>query len=133
MKIQLFRALFPRWDFFDKIGHRFDLEFKTEGSNSWNDIEFSQKRTPLGFFLNPETNLAMAQVNIIEHFVSDLQDSPQEDPQNFTSYKLLSALVKQKLTAYEFNSTSVQFRVIARKNELKEAIFYSNFFKVKIQ
>ncbi len=131
MNWNLIRVLFPRWAFFEKIGHRFDLEFKVTGSHDWNKIDFSQTRQPLSFFINPEANLAMAHVNIIEHFVSDLQDSPKTNPLELRTYPLLSSLILEKVKLYEFDASSLQFRILARKGKEIEPLFYSNILKVK--
>jgi hypothetical protein len=124
--INLFRALFPRWNFFDQISHRFELEYKTSKSGQWQKISFDQKRTLLSPLINPSYNLALAQINIIEHFVSDLE----ERKNNQTSYKLLLSLVKVKLLALGISKEKIQFQVVAVLKNEREIIFTSE--KVEI-
>lgn len=124
--INLFRAIFPRWNFFDQISHRFELEYKTSKTSQWHKISFDQKRTLFSPIINPSCNLALAQINIIEHFVSDLE----EGSENQTSYKLLLSLVKVKLSALGIRSEKIQFQVVAVLKDEREIVFTSEMVEV---
>ena len=65
--------------------------------------------------------MALAQMNIIEHFVSDLQDS-KENP---TSYKLLISLVKVKLAELGINNQKIQFKIISMTESETDDVFVS--------
>jgi hypothetical protein len=124
--INLFRAIFPRWNFFDQITHRFELEYKTSKTSQWQKISFDQKRALLSPIINPSCNLALAQINIIEHFVSDLEEGSRTQ----TSYKLLLSLVKIKLSALGIHSEKIQFQVVAVLKDEREIVFTSEEVKV---
>lgn len=124
--INLFRAIFPRWNFFDQISHRFELEYKTSNSKQWQKISFDQTRTIFSPLINPSCNLALAQINIIEHFVTDLEEGNKEQ----TSFNLLLSLVKVKLATLGVNQGEIQFQVVAVFKDEKDVVFTSE--KVKL-
>lgn len=121
-----FRALFPRWSFYDQVAYHFELEFKVFGSADWHPISFTQPRSLFTLFLNSNCNLAMASINIIEHFATEVQSQTDFDAHQLTSFKLLTSLLKAKLTDFELPTNSVQFKIVAAQCEKKETIYFSN-------
>ena len=132
--LNLIRALFPRWSFFDRIGHHFELEFKVQNSRDWQKISFDQDRKAFSLFVNPAVNLAMAQVNIIEHFmgeISDLQrinsEVDSKDVQDLTTFRLLRSLIEVKLEAFEIPAGPFQFKILACSPEEKLDVYISDW------
>lgn len=119
--INLIRAVFPHWNFFDRISHSFELEFKTAISHQWQRISFDQKREIFSLFINPNCNMVLAQMNIIEHFVSDLQDSKD----NKTSYKLLTSLVRVKVNELGIKDQKIQFKIVSVMENKMDDLFVS--------
>lgn len=118
--LSLIRALFPHWNFYDEVGFQFLLQFKVPDSNRWEVISFEQRRRVLSLLFNPECNLALAQINIIEHFARDIQELQAVNPlihskdvQKLTSFKMLKSLLRIKLKEYELNVATIQFKIVA--------------------
>ncbi len=135
--LNLIRAVFPNWNFFDKVAYNFELEFKIKDSKTWEKIVFDQTRKPFGLFTNSECTLALAQVNIIEHFVKDIQDLQQEDTlvnskdvQNLTTFKMLRSLLSVKLHVYDISHASVQFKVVACSPDERVDVYISDWLVV---
>ena len=118
--LSLVRALFPKWNFFDRIAFNFQLEFKIPGSTLWEPISFDQERRPFDVIINANYNLSLAQVSLLEHFSRDIQELQAANPlvdskevQALTSFKMLRSLLFFKLQEYELESDSVQFKIVA--------------------
>jgi hypothetical protein len=114
------RSLFPKWNFFDRIAYRFELEFKIPESEKWVGLKFVQTRQPLNLLVNPENNLELAQVAIIEQFAGNIQELFLENPlidsikvKNLTTYKMLLSLLQLKLSEFDYQPDSFQFKVVA--------------------
>ncbi len=113
----LIRALFPNWNFFDRIAYSFELQFQIESESEWQTISFSQKRNWYNLFFNPECNMALAQINIIEHFARDLQEVrlqfdsvlAEEKIQNLTTFRLLKSLLNNRPSPGQ----SLIFKIVA--------------------
>lgn len=113
----LIRALFPNWNFFDRIAYSFELQFQIESESEWQTISFSQKRKWYNLFFNPECNMALAQINIIEHFARDLQEVrlqfdsvlAEEKIQNLTTFRLLKSLLNNRPSPGQ----SLIFKIVA--------------------
>jgi hypothetical protein len=61
---------------------------------------------------NPDTNIGLAQQNMVDHFWADLHDLPEgEDPRSLVSYKMMQRLVDQVLRAHDVNFTHRQFEL----------------------
>lgn len=132
--LNLMRALIPRWNFFDQVGHCFRLEVRGEASGPWHRISFLQKRRPLGLFFNPETNLALLQVGLLEHFVFDIQalanTGAQVEVQKIealTTYRLLRDLVIFKMHESSWPAKNFQFKIVAIKARIEEDLYVSNW------
>lgn len=118
--LHLIRGIFPRWDFFDQIAYSFHLEFKVPNSNQWEPIHFHQPRKAFSLFVSPHVNMALAEVNVIEHFAQDIQRLQSENPlihsqevQGLTSFKLLKSILNEKLKEYQLPASSIQFKIVA--------------------
>lgn len=138
--LNLIRALFPNWNFFDQVAYSFELEFKVPGGVHWEPISFYQPRKAFSLFLSPQSNMALAQVNVIEHFAQDIQTLQLENPlidskdvQRLTSYKILKSILEEKLKIFEFDSASIQFKVIARSPHEVLDLYISDIISVGSQ
>jgi hypothetical protein len=132
--INLIRALFPRWNFFDRVGHHFEIEIKIKDSSVWQKISFEQERRSFSLFVNPMMNLALAQVNIIEHFVSDLGDLQKvraeiesREIQALTTFKMLLALLQVKMKDFEIGPAAFQFKILACSPSEKSDVYISDW------
>lgn len=136
--LNLIRALFPKWSFFDRIASHFHLEFKIPGVNEWTPISFEQNRKFFGLFINHECNLALAEVNIIEHFAQDVQELQMQNPrvhskevQRLSTFKMLSALLQYKLKKFELEADQVQFKISAVSPSEEIVIYISDWIGLK--
>ena len=74
----LFRAFFPNWQFFHKVGpvpHLY-VRFQNE-AQSWSDWQWvypRRQRHLLDVFHNSHGNLLLAQQNLVDHLSSDIKD-----------------------------------------------------------
>lgn len=130
----LIRALFPRWNFFDFVGFNFQVSFKSPDQNHWEIISFKVEKKTLRLFSNPNGNLGLAKVNIIEHFAEDIQDMTLkmievslQDLQKKASYLMLVEIIKQELCNYDLDQNSFQFKVTAIKDSEEVDLFFSDW------
>ena len=119
--INRFRALFPRWDFFDRVAYQFSLEFKLSPGGNWQALDFSQTRTLRNLFYNPATNLALAQMSLIDQYVLHIENKKEQD----ITLKMLAALVRVKVQPkHEF-----QFKIMAIKDNDRTELFVSSWLE----
>jgi hypothetical protein len=93
------RAFFPNWKFFHAIGYapRLYVQIKSEEDQwlEWQVIYPRIKRNPFHVFHNPEVNLHLANQNLVEHFVNDLnQLAKGSDARQLVTYALIDRLVR---------------------------------------
>jgi hypothetical protein len=61
---------------------------------------------------NPDTNIGLAQQNMVDHFWADLHDLPEgKDPRGLVSYQMMQRLSVQVLRARHVNFTHSQFEL----------------------
>ena len=61
---------------------------------------------------NPDTNIGLAQQNMVDHFWADLHDLPEgADPRNLVSYQMMQRLSEQVLRERDINFTHRQFEL----------------------
>ena len=120
------RVLFPRWNFFDQLGHRFHVKYKTSENENWNLVEFESHWNLLNFFCNARHNLTLAQVSAIELFAQDTQNCSQENIPNLVSFKVIKSLVEERT-----NSKTFQFMIEAYKDE-NQTILYTSPWLYKV-
>ena len=133
--LSLIRALFPHWNFFDRIAYSFYVQYRFGQENSWKKISFNQVRRFHHVFLNYETNLALAKISIIEHFARDIQELENREigmapsvwagrVEELTSFCLVRDVLREEIKKelaskkdFQFNlnyrKTLFQFQVIA--------------------
>ena len=134
MLLVLVRALFPNWNFFDRVSFNFEIYFKVPDSIRWEVISFEQKRQLLGLFFNADLNLTLAQINIIEHFAQDIQELQNINPlihskdvKKLTTFKMICSLIRIKLKDYELESSAIQFKIVACKSDEKIDLYVSEW------
>jgi hypothetical protein len=139
--LSLIRALFPRWNFFDRVGHQFGVEFKTTRDSAWIPVHFERPRTGFALFLNADFNMALAQVNVVEHFAQDVQELPLQNTlhnktldsrlvRNLTSFKLLLSLLEVKQQELGIQSNTIQFKITATNLSNQLDIYVSDWVKL---
>jgi hypothetical protein len=81
----------------------------------WSEWVHLYPRLPQNFwslFHNPETNLGLAQQNLIDHFWADLHDAPEVfDPRNLVTYKMLAHFVEVTLREQYPQASHLQFEL----------------------
>lgn len=121
---QLSRVFLPHWGFFDIIGDDIQLYIEIEQTRKIEVISFLYDIKLSNLFFNQYAHFAMLQKNVVEHFVSDLQNiSDQGEVYSLSSYKILSQILKNLEQVKENN-----FRFIIKiKNN--NHIDYQNYFQ----
>ena len=116
----LLRAFFPNWKFFHAVGYVPQLYARSamqlaSGELQWSDwvLIYPRRVRSLHHLLhNPDTNIGLAQQNMVDHFWADLHDLPEgDDPRALVSYKMMQRLVAQVLRARDVNFTHSQFEL----------------------
>lgn len=135
--MSLIRALFPKWSFFDQVAYSFEIEIKVPESQTWEVISFYQKRRPFSLFINSEMNLALAQVNVIEHFAKDIQNLQvinttidSKDVHELTTFKMLKSILKLKLSEYSYKPSTIQFKIVACSPQERLDVYISNWINL---
>jgi hypothetical protein len=136
--MNLIRAIFPRWNFFERVAYGFELHFKVPDALKWEQISFDQKRTPLSLLINPSCNLALAQVCLLEHFARDIQELQEQaellassEVQSLTTFKMVSSLLKSKLQEYELETGAIQFKIVACGATDKVDVYISDWITLE--
>lgn len=87
--------------------------------------------------LNPECNLVLAKVNVVEHFAEDIQmltlesdQISQQDLQKKASYLMLVEIVKLELSKFEIYQSVFQFKVTAIKDSEEVDLFFSDWISL---
>lgn len=117
-KMDLLRALFPKWSFFDQVGHSIFLEYRGSEDSSWQRVRFETSRKKMGLFVNSEVNFTLAQIHILEQFA--------QNPENESSLCLVQSLLKEKIT----NLNKVQFRLVVLMDEHLNIVYQSGWLLV---
>ena len=116
----LLRAFFPNWKFFHAVGHVPQLFARAASSTDADDTRWSDwvliypRRTRRWFHLlhNPDTNLGLAQQNLVDHFWADLYDLPEgADPRGLVTYAMVSRLAHQFLSELHPDMRQYQFEL----------------------
>jgi hypothetical protein len=116
----LLRSFFPNWKFFHAVGYVPHLYGRAATASATGDMAWSEwvhlyPRLPQNFwslFHNPETNLGLAQQNLIDHFWADLHDAPEGfDPRNLVTYKMLAHFVEVTLREQYPQASHLQFEL----------------------
>ena len=116
----LLRAFFPNWKFFHAVGYVPHLYARSavplaSGELQWSDwvLIYPRRERRLSHFVhNPDTNIGLAQQNMVDHFWADLHDlSEGDDPRSLVSYKMMQRLSDQVLRARDVNFTHRQFEL----------------------
>ena len=132
--LKLVRSLFPKWNFFDKLAHTFELHYKAQADQDWRCISFDQIHNIKNIVFNPTVNLALAQFNVVEHFSTDVQELgfsnslvTETTLQNLSSYRLMKSLIAVKLQEAKETSNRFQFKIVALNESVNIDIFISEW------
>lgn len=136
MQLELFRSLFPRWNFFDKVTYRWELDVKVPGGKDWTGLEFNAHRNFGGLFINPQVTLMHAEMSLLETFANDIQGLTDAEGkvdssrvQSLTTFKMVRSLVVHRLKAGV--NDSMQFRLSAVAGEEKVVIYVSDVLRAE--
>jgi hypothetical protein len=122
MFLQLIRALFPRWNFFDRVGHRLELAYRLQGEDGWHAIPFSHRRTPWNLFFNPTGGMRLAEISLLENFAVDAQENPA-GLESLSTYRMIRSLLKFYLNG----QGPLQFKVVAEGESGVHEIYISDW------
>ena len=116
----LLRSFFPNWKFFHAVGYVPHLyaraaTLNANGGMVWSDWLHLYPRTKQSLwhlFHNPQTNLGLAQQNLIDHFWADLNDAPDGcDPRTFVSFQMVAHFVQGVLNKKYPDHKHTQFEL----------------------
>jgi hypothetical protein len=116
----LLRAFFPNWKFFHAVGYVPHLYARSAVQLSTGEMQWSawvliyprRVRRLSHLVHNPDTNIGLAQQNMVDHFWADLHDLPEgADPRSLVSYQMMQRLSDQVLRAHDLNFTHRQFEL----------------------
>ncbi len=112
--IFLFRAFFPSWRFFDKLGDVPLLEYRwgSDGGElgSWTSATVKQPRQLSHLIFNAHGNLLLAEQSLLQQLLSDLselQDVETPGPQPVSVEQLTSFSLVQNLVLHRVCSASL--------------------------
>jgi hypothetical protein len=99
--LTLLRCVFPAWRFFEEIADvpRLDHRVIEAGCapGPWVCTLHAPVRRSSMLFLNAAGNLYLAEQALVERLAAQLEDEPQADAAESTSYRLVQALVAQRI------------------------------------
>ena len=101
----LFRAFFPNWQFFHKVGPVPHLYVRSQdAAQQWGDWHwvYPRRQRHVGnLFHNPQGNLLLAQQNLVDHLSSDIKELGEgADAAPLVSYQLVCRLAAQAAKAH---------------------------------
>ena len=114
--LSLFRSLLPSWKFFDDVGYiprlYYRFSFGGQGFGYWNEWTPRYDRTLFSFFVNPEGNLTLAYVTLLENLMLEIKDAESaEAVSTSTSYRLVEEFVRQLIKDVQPRPMMFQFRL----------------------
>ncbi len=112
--LNLIRALFPQWDFFDRVSYHFELYYQMPNKQNWEKWSFQQSRPQWGLLFNAKTNMALAQVHIVEKFVREIQELNGQQFEHLSSFKMLQSML---------GGTQVKFKIVGVSGEERVEVF----------
>lgn len=127
----LMRSFFPNWKFFHAVGYVPHLYARaaildSKGEVLWTDWVhlYPRVQQSLGqIFHNPNTNLGLAQQNLIDHLWADLNDSPDGfDPRSLVTYKMVEHFVMGVLQQKFPQHTHHQFELRMLMDNCSETV-----------
>jgi hypothetical protein len=123
----LFRCLLPAWRFFEQIEPAPALRYRVapggEDWREWQDALRPPPRTASSLLFNAAGNLQLASESLVEHLVADLEDAsePGRSEDELVSYRLVCALVEQRVRATFESSALLRFQFSLADSELADA------------
>jgi hypothetical protein len=136
--VHFVRALFPKWSFFEQIGSKFEFQVKASDDLPWEPLFFEEATTQASVFFNAQMNLNLAQQNIAEHFVTDLQDLLQrnsypnaQEIESLVTFRLLEAWIQFKLDQAVNPPLLFKFKVVAQSPNETNDVFISHWIQRK--
>lgn len=122
-KVNLFRAFFPSWKFFEDVGPVPRLFYKVtmqgQASTDWLPCWHQQQRKISHLFLNAETNYLLTCGSLLNQLVTELEEIDDAQLDSFTqsvSYQLTQRLVQEHIEQqhHNYKVTQYQFKVSAQ-------------------
>jgi hypothetical protein len=97
----LLRSFLPNWRFYSAPGpspRLFVRAHSATGLGEWQLIYPRFRPKLLGLVFNPKVNLALAEMNLVDHLASDLNDCAHDsDVVELVSYQMVERVVRQAL------------------------------------
>ncbi|MEW6056675.1 MAG: hypothetical protein AB1540_08675 [Bdellovibrionota bacterium] len=103
--INLLRAFFPSWRFFEDLGEVpvlfYRFRRKDQSLGDWKDMNAEKpRRSWLSLALNAQGNLLLAYQSLLQHVMSELaeiKDGQEDEFEHSVSYTLVKNLVRSKV------------------------------------
>jgi hypothetical protein len=110
------RAFFPNWKFFHAVGYAPRLYVQIKGNKGdwldWQIVYPRVKRNPFHVFHNPKVNVHLANQNLVEHFVNDLNQLPLHgDARHLVTYDLVCRLARSFAEKCSVEYQSYRFEI----------------------
>jgi hypothetical protein len=137
--LHLVRVLFPKWSFFAQIGAHFEVAVRASSASPWEILPLapaapSPSNGWSSLFFNPHHNLILAHQNLIEHFVTELQDLTQlqerpsvEEIETLTTFPMLVSWIQWRLQDSENPPPTLQFKIVAVTTQKSQDLFVSHW------
>lgn len=121
---QLSRVIFPNWGFYDQVGDQFQLLIIDKATQKTFVADFHFELKPVNFLFNSINHVKMAEKNVLEHFIADIQSCDNQDLiSQLSSYKILIEIIKSR-TSNKFDC--FKFQVLFKKNTEQQ---YNSLFE----
>lgn len=123
------QAITPSWKFFEEVGHIPHLSIRI--GDDWMEWQPQYKRGFGEFFINPQGNVELAKVTLLERFVEAIQEADELAPERLLmglDYKLVQALARDVLKEKSPMATTLQFRIELQDQRVpstREVVFIS--------
>jgi hypothetical protein len=125
--IQLFRAFFPSWRFFEDFDEAPVLYYRLETGDgsygTWERCLEKPKRRALDLVFNPHGNYVLAAGSLVQQLLSDIEqveDSKPDEAEKLVSYQLTKNLVSYQIKKHQAHARAArfQFKISANTEDL---------------
>ena len=111
----LLRSFLPNWRFYASPGPAPRLFFRTLTDQTWSEWEiiFPRVQRQLHHLIfNPQTNLRLTEMNLVDHLANDLNECAHPaDIAGKVSYQMVERLIRQTLASSIKSFTHFQFLI----------------------
>ena len=116
----MLRVLFPSWNFFDRKGEQFELQFQNMSDKSalWQMFFISASpRNFLNLFFNAPYNLQLAYKSNVDRFMAEAQGLTRAQIENLESYKFIERMISFERIKAQKLTGEFRFRLLLTNGE----------------